>query len=550
MNILNTNRYTKKKLALPAISFAVCSALITGCFNHGNGNTTTLPPDTEPFAKDTLLSIQVLDTKGDPVKGAEVRITSDPSDVIPNAEEKQLTKDTPAGLVTYAPKEFSGSKILQVIASKEGFLSNNMPLEVRGGKANEASIVITNIASNSTEGISTKTVTANSDKKITVTAKEGDGDGDSQTTVVIDSDPGAKTKDNKPLGKELSVVVAQYDFDENEALDAFPGGFSVSIENPGKLLADSKEAPPTDKITPTDGEVVFESAGFTAIEVKDSEGNVAKSFNKPVQISTRVNPNFINPVTKEKIKLGERIPIWSFEASTGKWSYEGTGEVKPGPNGTLKVDYDVKHLSYYNLDYFGGGRCNATVTFMDTNGSTHALSGRVASQGWTHTFKYPGDESLILRNAPADRLVTFENLKTVTGQNIDVIDPSGPINLCAPDNSHTVLIKPPQVEYSELTASANTYCSNDSSVADKPIKGTYIRIYTEDWAYVGSAKTKSSGETSFRLPLGSYRVSMYDVAHRKNISKKVTLTSTETGSVALRVPQTCKVTTGGSSTGG
>lgn len=541
---MNTySRSNMKKKPLPIVSFALCGLFLASCSNNDK-DTTTLPPETTALAKSTLLSVQVLDPNGATIEGATVNITSDPDDIIPNTQESQLTGAAPAGIVTYTPNEFSGTKSLQIIASKDGFLANNIPYTVTGGETNEASIVITSISSNNVTGISASSTSGDSTTgAIVATAKEGDQPEDSKTIVKIKTDPGATTADGTPLGDTLSVVVAQYDHDEPESQDAFPGGFSASIENPGDLNTATDQ--PADGVTPTDGNVIFESAGFTAIEVKDDQGNVAKNFNKPVEVSTKIKSDFVNPMTGATIKAGDTIPIWSFEASTGKWRYEKTGTVVDDPDGGLKVDYTVTHLSYYNLDYFRGGRCDATVTFRDTNGSVHALSGRVSSQGWSHRFKYPGDDVLTLRNSPSDRLVSFNSLKTVTGQNINVVTPNTPVNLC--DASPlTVIIDPPAVEYSELTASAKSYCSNDSTVAEVPISGTYIWIYSNTWSHIGSAKTNSDGETNFRLPVGTYKVQMYDVTNRAYIFNTVTLTTTETGSTELRVPQTCEVTTGGS----
>jgi len=527
--------------ALPIISFALCSFLLASCSNNNN-ETVTSPPDAAALAKDTLFSVQIVDTEGNTVEGATVNITSDPDDIIVDAQESQVTGSTPAGLVTYAPSEFTGNKTLQVIASKDGYLANNLPLEITGGKTNETSIVITNIASASnTTGISAVASTGDSSTAaVTATAKEGDGAGDSKTVVEIPIDPGAKTEDGKELGKDLSITIAQYDSDETPSLDAFPGGLAVTIENPADLSNSTDQ--PTDGVAPTEGGIVFESAGFTAIEVKDSEGNVAKTFNKPVEVSTKIKPGFINPATGVAVKVGDTIPIWSYEASTGKWKYEKTGTIVGDPDGGLKVDYTVTHLSYYNLDYYGGGRCDATVNFKDTNGANVALSGRVKNQGWSHVFKYPGDDVLTLRNAPSNRTVTFTDLKTVTGLDITLVSPVAPVNLC--NGPVNVIVTPPAVVNSELTASAHTYCSNDATVAEAPISGTYIWIFSDGtWNHIGSAKTGATGETTFTLPVGTYRVAVYDVVSRKYIFDSITLTSGTTGTAALRVPQVCEVTT-------
>lgn len=540
------SKYNGKKPILPIVSFALCGLILASCSSSNNNDTTTTPPDTTALSLDTVLNVQVLDTNGDTVEGATVNITSDPDDIIPDDQESQVTETVPSGLVTYTPSDFTGTKTLQIIASKDGFLSNNIPYEVVSGESNEASIVITSISSDTT-GINTASASGdNSVSDIVSEAKEGDGADDSKTTVRIIADSGVTTEDGTTLGNNLTVVVAQYDHDEPLSLDAFPGGFAANIENPGDLANSTDE--PVDGVAPTDGNVIFESVGFTAIEVKDDEGNIAKNFNKPVEVSTKVDSSFVNPTTGETIKAGDTIPIWSFEASTGKWRYEKTGTVISDPDGGLKVDYTVTHLSYYNLDYFRGGRCNSSVTFVDTNGSPAGyLYGRVQSQGWSHSFRYPGNGPLTLLNAPSNRTVEFTSLRTSTGQTVGVTSPTGPVNLC--DTSPlTVTVDIPVIEYSQLTASSNAYCSNDSSAADVPISGTYVWIFNDRWSYIGRARTDNNGGATFQLPAGSYRVIMYDRVNRAYIRSNITLTSATPGTAALRVPQTCVITTGGSGT--
>ncbi|MGB1311200.1 MAG: hypothetical protein ACPG47_08310 [Leucothrix sp.] len=544
--MITYSRNTKRRLTHPVVSFALCGLLLAGCSNNDD-DVSTVPPNASSFAKNTMLSVQVFDTNGDPVEGATVSITSDPDDIVPANEESLVTESAPAGLVIYAPNEFTGTKSLQILASKDGFLSNNIPVDVVGGDLNEASIIITDITANTTAGINTATETGDiSQNPLTSSAQEGDGSNDnSKTTVTVPIDPGATTANGTPLGNNLSLVVAQYDPDQPQSLDAFPGGLTATIGNPAALVNSGNAS--TDGVTPSNGDVIFQSAGFTAIEVKDDQGNVAKNFNKPVEVSTKVDSAFVNPMTGAAIVAGDTIPIWSYEASTGQWNYEKTGTVVADANGGLKVDYTVSHLSYYNLDYYGGGRCNSTVTFQDTNGSTvGSLYGRLTSPGWSRRFSHRDNNALNFRNAPVDRMVRFTNLRSrFTNQPINVISPTGPINLCNP-STHTVIVDVPVIQYSELTVGASLYCSNNSAVPEVPIAGAYTWVFTSNWRFVGFGRTNGSGQKVFNLPAGSYQVFIYDRINRRYTRQNAVVTASANGTANLRVPQVCPITTGGS----
>ena len=120
--MIQHTKYNQKKPILPIISFALCGLILASCSSNNDDTTSvTTPPEVTTLAKDTLLSVQVVDTNGQSIEGATVNITSDPDDIIPDNQESQLTESIPSGIVTYGPNEFTGTKTLQIIASKDGF---------------------------------------------------------------------------------------------------------------------------------------------------------------------------------------------------------------------------------------------------------------------------------------------------------------------------------------------------------------------------------------------------------------------------------------------
>lgn len=585
------SRLGYKKLVVPVVSFALCGLVLSGCSSSDNPATVTAPPSSEGLAKETVVSLQVLDASGDTVSGATVELTVvdanatnpvDPSDVILASQESQQTDET--GLIAYEPNVSSlndGSKTIQVRASKDGYLSNNLPITITAGEVVNDEIVITKIPTGADDEV-VEGITATSEKDIditttpvTVSTPVVNVAGEpvvSKTSVTIQEDPGAVAADGVTrLSNKIEVVVAQFDSDETGSLDAFPGGLSVSIANPDTLAADGPDAlddaDDTSEGEISDGEVVFESAGFTAIEVRDENGNVAKTFEKPITVKTKVDGTIVNPDTGELMAVGDRIPIWSFEASTGKWSYDQIGTVQSDGSGGLEVVYDITHLSYYNLDFHYGRKCNTNLTFVNNNGGANPyMSVRLRKvtggrfNGWTRTRPYPGDEQLTLANAPAfavNMTLTDANGNPVAITAIDGKEP-GPVRLCSNGAQHTINFTAPAMQYAEVEATTSIYCSNDSAVADTPVEGSNVWIYRKQepyrwYRYLKSGRTGVDGSSKFSLPLGDYRVAIRDyntTAGYQYLSQYLTLdTESEVEKVALRIPKVCTITTGGSGTG-
>lgn len=579
------------KLVVPVVSFALCGLVLSGCSSSDNPATVTAPPSSEGLAKDTVVSLQVLDASGDTVSGATVELTVvdanatnpvDPSDVILASQESQQTDET--GLIAYEPNVSSlndGSKTIQVRASKDGYLSNNLPITITAGEVVNDEIVITKIPTGGVDDEVVEGITATSEKDIDITTTPvtvstpvvsvAGEPAVSKTNITIQEDPGAVAADGVTrLSNKIEVVVAQFDSDVEGSLDAFPGGLSVSIENPDELAVSGPTSVDNNETSSegdvSDGEVVFESAGFTAIEVRDENGNVAKTFEKPITVKTKVDGTIVNPDTEELMAVGDRIPIWSFEASTGKWSYDQIGTVQSDGSGGLEVVYDITHLSYYNLDFHYGRKCNTNLTFVNNDGGANpSMNVRLRKvtggrfNGWTRTRPYPGDAVLTLANAPAfavNMSLTDVNGDPITINSIDGNEP-GPVRLCSNGAQHTINFTPTVIEYAEVEATASVYCSNDSAVADTPVQGSNVWIYRKmnGWyRYLQYGRTDVNGSSSFSLPLGDYRVRIRDydpTTGYKYLTQDLTLdTESETKNVALRIPKVCDITTGGTGTGG
>ena len=138
-------------------------------------------------------------------------------------------------------------------------------------------------------------------------------------------------------GNSLTSNIVHYSTGTEASLDAFPGGFmpqNIQDENGNTLGAGS-----------------FVTAGFLSIDMKVGNQKV-KKFSKPLKVEMEVNSAIINPSTGSALKVGDEIPVWSMDEETGIWKKESTAKIV-NESGKLKVHFDINHLSYWNLDFYG-----------------------------------------------------------------------------------------------------------------------------------------------------------------------------------------------------
>lgn len=539
MSIFSKKRHSR--ILLSAGLLLLSSIAMTGC---GSSSSEALTTDVSALANDTTLNVEIVDAAGLPVDTAQVEVITDSADIVPKDEETQNTDGDIGGIVAFNLNDFDDAQQkLQLRVTKDGYTPNNIPIEVIKGEDNTQRISITKIGED-VAGISSTSKNWDISTGPLTVVSSGVNSGD--TSVTIEQNPGATTADGTPLSNLLTVDVVQYGPGEDAALDAFPGGFAVSLENPDALETAGLSA--TDNEPVEDGEVILQSTGFTVIEVRDDKGNIAKNFTKPISVSSKIQNTVINPETDLPVKLGDTLPLWSFDSTTGKWSYEQIATVTSDGAGGLKIDYQVNHLSCWNHGHYSARKCRATLTFNDINPNPQPLIGRLSGRGWTRTFQTDGSasSSVVIRKAPS-RFDVNLRLKTFDGVRV-AVDPSR-FNLCNP-KSHVFDIESPVIPKYDLNVNVSTYCSNDSSVPDEPVPHAYVRVYSLATHRSVSGRTDGNGNLSFSLPAGKYIVIMFTRNPSRTFLKEiVTISESSSGEeVSFRIPQTCVIPTG--STGG
>jgi hypothetical protein len=153
------------------------------------------------------------------------------------------------------------------------------------------------------------------------------------------------TKGNKIDASALTINARYFD-PSTEALEVFPGGL-----NPQTVKdKDGKEI---------EGGVQFYSSGLMHIEMKAGD-KIVKNFSKPVSAEMELKTNQENPLTGEILADGDSIPLWSRDDISGEWKNEGFAYVV-SKNGKLVAEFEMSHLSSWNLDHFETTQSFSTI---------------------------------------------------------------------------------------------------------------------------------------------------------------------------------------------
>ncbi len=139
------------------------------------------------------------------------------------------------------------------------------------------------------------------------------------------------------LTGSASVTMVHHDNRAFASINSFPGG----------LFA------PVAKINNQNiGPVTFETLGLVDLQITVG-GKKVKTFSKPLLARVELNETSINPNTGKRLQVGDSLPIWSQDETTGEWTLEGMETVKTdAATGKLYTVMQITHLSPWNIDWF------------------------------------------------------------------------------------------------------------------------------------------------------------------------------------------------------
>jgi hypothetical protein len=204
-----------------------------------------------------------------------------------------------------------------------------------------------------------------------------------------------KDKDGNVLTGTAEATLVHFDNQNPASLAAFPGGLSVGS---------AKDANGANI-----GAGQFTTMGFLALDMTIGGKEVKNFSGTGIQIAMDLNENSINPEKGRKIAVGDSLPIWSLNETDNSWVREKIGVVS-GTASDLKLVYTQDHLSYWNLDYHYGPRCNQTslITFAGVTA--------------------PNNYYVEMVNASTQQVFRTFNLFLANGQNIGFYNAPAGIN--------------------------------------------------------------------------------------------------------------------------
>ncbi len=208
-------------------------------------------------------------------------------------------------------------------------------------------------------------------------------------TVEVQQNVVLQDESGKPVTGVIQSQVIFYDPTSTAAQNAIPGGTSVTatLEN-GKTQ-----------------ETKLESAGLFDISLKAGDAHVKKFSNGGLKIKTVLSPSLINPITKQTIKAGDEIALWSKQENTGRWIFEKMDIIK-NEGGELILEETVTHLSYWNWAWTG--TILAEGPKITWKGESMGESVKVSNEtGSVITYAKPNDAN--------DGIYQLRNFADVTG---------------------------------------------------------------------------------------------------------------------------------------
>jgi hypothetical protein len=432
----------------------------------------------------TVVAVDVInpESQGYVTQSVTIRIEGEDKGSVVDVTGKSIVSplSTTTGIASFAitedivPTLANPVKLLLVVEA-DGFITTSKPVTIQNTQRQSVTVNLVEI-DNLPEGVSGTTDDSGTANPITGTAAsivvETLPETPTDPTVQVEIDQNTVILDagGEPLSGQLTTSVVYFDGESTESLESFPGGFTVNVQ-------DNPEG---------EDEGSFVTAGFVAVDIQDENGNEAESFTQPVTIVMELADGQTDP-DGNLVEVGDIIPIWSYDEETGEWTYEADGVVAgPNANGKLYVEYQVTHLSYWNLDWFWNSCFQSRKIIFDGwlaeyGGLYLVLSGN----GFWHDAYVWGDNWIIFYLAPDFPL----DIKAYAGGpgGIPVDEWTGQL-LCA-DGDLVLDVDVPE-EISDNMGSRTFHitgaCENQGDLEVRPTTPVWFRKTTEtSWTYAG-----------------------------------------------------------------
>ena len=404
------------------------------------------------------------------------------NDVITTVNESITSIETNVGVAEFAIRDDIIPTIddpveLLLLCSSNNYISTSEKIQIYGPDANTFSVIMTSTEEGQQpDGVSSNTEESgqtDSDQgtgsNIVVSASEEEDPLEPTATIEIPEGTILRNADGLALSGNVIISVTYFNPLEEESQAAFPGGFNVATE--------------------TEGDVSFTTAGFVAIDIMVDDEEVENLDIAQIQID--VPENVINPETGTEVQPGDKIPLWSYDEDNAIWNYEGEYEVQLTSRGKLSITIkDVKHLSYYNLDWFEGNICdwwNATKIFIDKGQYCGSSLYFKLLKAWNDQYlkggPVPWDNLIIPFGFPSDQSIKLKIFSDPSYSNLLVEETFD--NLCGGGNTVAVSVDCPEppVPCIDVDVTVVAVCPNGNTLAEGTLN---VDIFKDGyWQFAG-----------------------------------------------------------------
>lgn len=468
-----------KKITFLILTFSfLVSLLVTSCDIKSPVDGVELRVKT--LARTTVASLSIYDaTSGNLIQPDEVTVTfqgKDGGKIITLTNDSLTSAITTSGIINFAVSESiiptSETPVeITVVVIAPNYISSSAQIFIASPGASSHSIALANVNNTPSGVVSNETNGRTDDNGTTddIVASSGeDPKSGASATLTIPKETILKGKDGTILIGDVKARVTYFNPQDEQSLNSFPGGFAV---NSGTERGS------------------FVTAGFVAIDMTVGGIEVDK-FSSNVNIQIDIPAGLTNPETGNPLVPGEKIPLWSYDETTGKWTKEGEVTV---PNNLAKttngksnyrVSFAINHLSYWNLDWFQDA-CYEGIT-INVVGSCYPnlrIKAKRASDGlYFYNGWISGNDRLVhLYNAPKNVPVIVELWDVSVYPSSKIAEM--PINdLCGTNVDFPIT---QQSSLTEVTATASIVCHN----SDGDVKS---RFYPNNYPLYMHSPTNSN----------------------------------------------------------
>jgi hypothetical protein len=329
------------------------------------------------------------------------------------------------------------------------------------------------------KGVSVTKATIDTDANGAIATQINTNNSASAEKVEVNVPAGTKfyTADGKELIGKVEVQLVHFNNrDSATSLAAFPGGFGFdhAIDINGKQTEPGR----------------FSTYGFIALDMNVG-GTPVKNFSGTgLEVTMGINPDSPNPDETGKIQAGDKIPVWSIDVNDIEkgWKEEVVGTVT-GSGNDLKVTFNQKHLSFWNLDIFWNSCPTTSIKFPATGvipgyyymEAITVNTGSVLTQ-WSDNISNNCIKTL--RHIPRNTLYYLKIYKIV-GCSRQLIYRSQHFGGCAPVTL-TLQRMPSASSIITVAGQVSGHCASRPSIILRPTSTVYYRPSgTTCWTMLG-----------------------------------------------------------------